>query len=90
MSESPACVVDYVDHVGIAVYDLDKAIGFFHETFGAFWPAGLRGLGFARHFRGAWDRTGLCSPSFCKTHAFCHNPRLRLCRRAGNIYFIMN
>ena len=34
MSESPACVVDYVDHVGIAVHDLDKARVFFHETFG--------------------------------------------------------
>lgn len=35
MQSSPACTVDYIDHVGIAVQDLDQAMAFFHETFGA-------------------------------------------------------
>lgn len=35
MQNSPACTVDYIDHVGIAVQDLDQAMAFFHETFGA-------------------------------------------------------
>ncbi len=35
MQNSPACTVDYIDHVGIAVHDLDQAMAFFHETFGA-------------------------------------------------------
>ena len=35
MQNSPACTVDYIDHIGIAVEDLDQAMAFFHETFGA-------------------------------------------------------
>ena len=35
METSPACTVDYVDHVGIAVHDLDQAMALFHDTFGA-------------------------------------------------------
>ena len=35
MQNSPACTVDYIDHVGIAVEDLEQAMAFFHETFGA-------------------------------------------------------
>ena len=35
MQNSPACTVDYIDHVGIAVEDLEQAMAFFHEVFGA-------------------------------------------------------
>ncbi len=35
MQSSPACTVDYIDHVGIAVHDLEQAMSFFHDTFGA-------------------------------------------------------
>lgn len=28
------CVVDYVDHVGVAVADIGEALSFFHRTFG--------------------------------------------------------
>ena len=35
MRNSPPCTIDYIDHVGIAVSDLDQAMAFFHETFGA-------------------------------------------------------
>ena len=34
MQNSSACTVDYIDHVGIAVADLNQAIAFFHDTFG--------------------------------------------------------
>jgi methylmalonyl-CoA epimerase len=32
--ESSTCTVQAIDHVGIAVHDLDAAIAFFHRTFG--------------------------------------------------------
>ena len=35
MQSSPSCTVDYIDHVGVAVQDLDRAMAFFHQTFGA-------------------------------------------------------
>ena len=35
MSDSPVCTVDYIDHVGIAVRDIDAALKLFHEVFGA-------------------------------------------------------
>ena len=31
---SKTCVVEYVDHVGVAVADVEKALAFFRETFG--------------------------------------------------------
>ena len=35
MSDSQVCTVDYIDHVGIAVKDIDAALKLFHEVFGA-------------------------------------------------------
>ena len=35
---SKTCVVEYVDHVGVAVADLDGALAFFRETFGVPMP----------------------------------------------------
>ena len=35
MSASQVCTVDYIDHVGIAVNDIDAALKLFHEVFGA-------------------------------------------------------
>ena len=35
---SKTCVVEYVDHVGVAVADLEKALAFFRETFGVPMP----------------------------------------------------
>ena len=35
MQNAPACTIDYIDHVGIAVEDLEQAMAFFHGTFGA-------------------------------------------------------
>ena len=35
MSDTPVCTVDYIDHVGIAVNDIDAALKLFHEVFGA-------------------------------------------------------
>lgn len=32
---SETCTVNYIDHVGVAVKDLDAALKFFQETFGA-------------------------------------------------------
>ena len=29
-----ACTVDYMDHVGVAVRDLEEALAFFQDTFG--------------------------------------------------------
>ena len=31
---SRTCIVDYVDHVGVAVTDIDEAMGFFQRVFG--------------------------------------------------------
>ena len=31
---SQACTVDYVDHVGVAVRDMEEALAFFHGIFG--------------------------------------------------------
>ena len=35
MNASQVCTVDYIDHVGIAVKDIDAALKLFHEVFGA-------------------------------------------------------
>ncbi len=35
MSAATVCTVDYVDHVGIAVNDIDAALKLFQEVFGA-------------------------------------------------------
>ncbi len=35
MNDTPVCAVDYIDHVGIAVNNLDAALKLFNETFGA-------------------------------------------------------
>lgn len=35
MSAAPVCTVDYIDHVGIAVSDIDAALKLYHEVFGA-------------------------------------------------------
>ena len=35
---SKTCVVEYVDHVGVAVADVEKALAFFQETFGVPMP----------------------------------------------------
>ena len=35
---SKTCVVEYVDHVGVAVADVEKALAFFRETFGVPMP----------------------------------------------------
>jgi methylmalonyl-CoA/ethylmalonyl-CoA epimerase len=35
---SRTCVVEYVDHVGVAVADLEKALAFFRQTFGVPMP----------------------------------------------------
>ena len=35
MSAESVCTVDYIDHVGIAVKDIDAALTLFHEVFGA-------------------------------------------------------
>ena len=37
------CTVDYIDHVGIAIKDIDAALAFFQKTFGAP-PAEVREL----------------------------------------------
>ena len=35
MNDSQVCAVDYIDHVGIAVNDIDAALKLFQEVFGA-------------------------------------------------------
>lgn len=35
MNSSQVCTVDYIDHVGIAVKDIDAALKLFHDVFGA-------------------------------------------------------
>ena len=35
LNVSPVCTVDYIDHVGIAVKDIDAALELFHQVFGA-------------------------------------------------------
>ena len=35
MNASPVCTVDYIDHVGIAVRDINAALQLFHQVFGA-------------------------------------------------------
>ena len=35
MNDTPVCTVDYIDHVGIAVKDIDAALKLFYEVFGA-------------------------------------------------------
>ena len=35
MSAEPVCTVDYIDHVGIAVRDIDAALKLYHDIFGA-------------------------------------------------------
>ena len=35
MTTTPVCAVDYIDHVGIAVKDIDAALTLFHDVFGA-------------------------------------------------------
>jgi methylmalonyl-CoA/ethylmalonyl-CoA epimerase len=35
MNANQVCTVDYIDHVGIAVKDIDAALKMFHEVFGA-------------------------------------------------------
>lgn len=35
MTTTPVCAVDYIDHVGIAVQDLDAALTLFSRVFGA-------------------------------------------------------
>ena len=34
MSTQSVCSVNHIDHVGVAVKDIDAALQFFHETFG--------------------------------------------------------
>lgn len=38
MTSPPVCAVDYIDHVGIAVKDLDAALQLFSGVFGAAMP----------------------------------------------------
>ncbi len=35
MNAAPVCAIDYIDHVGIAVTNIDAALKLFHEVFGA-------------------------------------------------------
>ena len=35
MTNSSVCTVNYIDHVGVAVNDIEAALAFFHEVFGA-------------------------------------------------------
>ena len=35
MTTAPVCAVDYIDHIGIAVNDLDAALQLFTQVFGA-------------------------------------------------------
>lgn len=35
MTTSSVCTINYIDHVGVAVKDIDAALEFFHEVFGA-------------------------------------------------------
>ena len=35
MRPPPVCTFDYIDHVGIAVYELEETLSFFQEIFGA-------------------------------------------------------
>ena len=34
MTEARTCTVEYIDHVGVAVKDIEEAMAFFHQTFG--------------------------------------------------------
>ena len=35
MTTSPVCTVNYIDHVGVAVNDIEAVLEFFYEVFGA-------------------------------------------------------
>ena len=35
MANEPVCSINYIDHVGVAVLDIDAALKFFQEVFGA-------------------------------------------------------
>ncbi len=34
LTEARTCTVEYIDHVGVAVKDIEEAMAFFHQTFG--------------------------------------------------------
>ena len=57
MNDTPVCTVDYIDHVGIAVKDIDAALKLFYEVFGRA-QDGSEATGRPGHPGGRWYRWG--------------------------------